>query len=68
MRGKQHHGGIRHPSNGEWHWEGPAGFTSDRREATVSNFSAEKAGTYIETFTNAAGCRVELEATLKLKP
>lgn len=57
-----------HPSNGEWHWEGPDGFTSDRREATVSNFSAQKAGQYIGTFSNAAGCRVELVITLKLKP
>ena len=56
-----------HPSNGEWHWEGPDGFTSDRREATVSNFNARKAGEYIGTFTNAAGCRVELVVTLKLK-
>lgn len=56
-----------HPSNGDWHWEGPAGFTSDRREATVRNFNAQKAGKYIGTFTNAAGCREELEIVLKLK-
>ena len=40
-----------HPSNGDWHWEGPDGFTSDRREATVSNFNSQKAGEYIGTFT-----------------
>ncbi len=56
-----------HPSNGDWHWEGPDGFTSDRREATVSNFNSQKAGEYIGTFTNAVGCRVELTITLKLK-
>lgn len=56
-----------HPSNGDWHWEGPNGFTTDRREATVSNFNSQKAGEYIGTFTNAAGCRVELIITLKLK-
>ena len=56
-----------HPSNGDWHWEGPGGFTSDRREATVSNFNSQKAGEYIGTFTNAVGCRVELTITLKLK-
>ena len=57
-----------HPSNGDWHWEGPNGFTSDRREATISNFNAQKAGQYIGTFSNAAGCRVDLIITLKLKP
>lgn len=56
-----------HPSNGDWHWEGPVGFVSDRREAIISNFSVEKAGEYIGTFTNAAGCKVELFVTLKLK-
>lgn len=56
-----------HPSNGGWQWVGPDGFTSDRREATVSNFNSQKAGEYIGTFTNAAGCRVELIITLKLK-
>lgn len=56
-----------HPTNGEWHWEGPAGFKSDRREATVTGFNAQKAGEYIGTFINAAGCRVELVITLKLK-
>lgn len=57
-----------HPSNGNWHWEGPNGFTCDRREATISNFNAQKAGQYIATFTNAAGCHVELIVTLRLKP
>lgn len=56
-----------HPSNGQWTWKGPNGFTSDRREANVSNFNSEKAGEYIGTFTNAAGCKVELIITLKLK-
>lgn len=56
-----------HPMNGDWHWEGPAGFSSDRRDASVLNFSAGKAGEYIGTFTNAAGCREELVVTLKLK-
>lgn len=56
-----------HPSDGNWHWEGPAGFTSDRREAIISNFNTDKAGEYIGTFTNVAGCRVELFVTLKLK-
>ena len=56
-----------HPMNGNWHWEGPAGFTSDRRDASVFNFSVEKAGKYIGTFTNVAGCRLELVVTLKLK-
>ena len=56
-----------HPMNGNWHWEGPAGFTSDRRDASVLNFSEEKAGKYVGTFTNVAGCRLELVVTLKLK-
>lgn len=56
-----------HPSNGDWHWEGPAGFISDRREATVSNFNIQKAGRYIGTFTNSAGCHEELVIVLKLK-
>ncbi len=56
-----------HPMNGEWHWNGPSGFTSDRRDPTISNFSKEKAGDYIGTFTNAVGCRLELTIRLKLK-
>lgn len=56
-----------HPSNGDWLWEGPNGFTSDRREATVSHFNSQKAGEYMGIFTNAVGCRVELIITLKLK-
>lgn len=56
-----------HPSHGDWHWEGPDGFASDRREATVSHFNSRKAGEYTGIFTNAAGCRVELVITLKLK-
>lgn len=53
-----------HPSNGQWTWKGPNGFTSNRREATVSNFNKQKAGEYIGTFTNAAGCKVELICTI----
>lgn len=56
-----------HPFNGQWAWEGPDGFTSNRREATVRNFNSCKAGEYIGTFTNAAGCKVELIITLRLK-
>lgn len=56
-----------HPSNGNWHWKGPNGFTSDRREATIYNFSQEKAGKYIGTFTNAVGCKLQLEVTLRIK-
>lgn len=56
-----------HPSNGEWHWTGPDGFESKRREATVNNFNAAKVGKYIGTFTNAVGCVVTLEITLTLK-
>lgn len=56
-----------HPFNGEWIWKGPDGFTCDRREASVSNFNSQKTGEYIGTFTNAAGCKVELIITLKLK-
>lgn len=56
-----------HPFNGEWIWKGPDGFNCDRREASVSNFNSQKAGEYIGTFTNAAGCKAELIITLKLK-
>ena len=56
-----------HPSNGQWTWEGPNGFTSDRREISISKFDSQKAGEYIGTFTNAAGCKVEQIITLKLK-
>lgn len=56
-----------HPFNGKWTWKGPDDFTSERREATISQFDSQKAGEYIGTFTNAAGCKVELIITLKLK-
>lgn len=56
-----------HPFNGQWTWEGPNGFTSDRREISISKFDSQKAGEYIGTFTNAAGCKVEQIITLKLK-
>lgn len=56
-----------HPWNGDWHWEGPDGFSSNNREVTVSNFNNQKAGKYIGTFTTLAGCRIKLEVTLKLK-
>lgn len=55
-----------HPFNGQWTWKGPNGFTANRREATISKFNRQKAGDYIGTFTNAAGCKVELIVTLKL--
>lgn len=55
-----------HPSNGDWNWKGPDGFTSDHRETTISNFNSKKAGEYIGTFTNTAGCRIELVITLKI--
>lgn len=55
------------PSNGDWHWEGPNGYTSDNREARITNFDLSKAGEYIGTFTNPAGCRDELIITLKVK-
>ena len=57
-----------HPSNGNWHWEGPNGFTSERREATVHDFNQQKAGKYVGTFTNVVGCEVQLEIILSLKP
>jgi len=52
------------PSNGDWSWSGPNGFSSNNREATVSNFSAAKAGKYIGVFTNALGCNDSLVFTL----
>lgn len=55
------------PTNGDWHWEGPNGYTSDNREARITNFNSSKAGEYTGTFTNAAGCRDELTITLKVK-
>ena len=56
-----------HPSDGNWRWEGPDGFSSNRREATVSGFNKRKAGNYTGTFTNAAGCKEQLIITLKMK-
>lgn len=55
------------PTNGDWHWEGPNGYTADGREARITNFDLSKAGEYIGTFTNPAGCRDELIITLKVK-
>ena len=55
------------PLNGQWTWKGPDGFTSNQREVVISNFNSRKSGEYIGTFTNAAGCKVELIITLRLK-
>ncbi len=52
------------PSNGDWSWSGPNGFSSNNREATVSNFTAAKSGKYIGLFTNEVGCKDSLVFTL----
>lgn len=52
------------PTNGNWSWSGPNGFSSNNREVTVSNFSAAKAGKYIGVCTNELGCKDSLVFTL----
>ena len=55
------------PTDGTWSWTGPDGFTARGREVSVSAFSAAKAGEYIATYTNEAGCCDEIVFTLTLK-
>ena len=45
---------------GSWKWTGPNGFTSDKREFSITNITADNAGTYTATFTD------EYERTVKL--
>jgi hypothetical protein len=46
-----------HPLDaGTWNWTGPNNFIANTREFTITNFTAEQAGTYTASFTNASGC------------
>lgn len=49
--------------NNGWRWTGPSGFTSNKRDFTLSNITVAQAGTYYCTFTNTLGC----ESYLSLK-
>ena len=55
------------PTDGEWTWTGPDGFTYTGREARVNGFNASKAGEYIATRTTDAGCYDQIVFTLTLK-
>lgn len=55
------------PTDGNWTWTGPNGYTTTGREARVGAFSADKAGTYTATRTNEAGCHESVTFTLTLK-
>jgi hypothetical protein len=48
--------GPQAPGDGTWYWTGPNNFTANSREFTIENFTAEQAGIYTASFTNAAGC------------
>ncbi len=52
---------------GTWSWTGPNGFTASTREFTIVNFSADKAGHYSASFTNAAECVSTLDFIIGLK-
>lgn len=55
------------PTDGNWTWTGPNGYTYTGREARLGSFSADKAGAYIATRTNEAGCHESVTFTLTLK-
>lgn len=55
------------PTDGEWTWTGPNGFSYSGREAHVNSFNASKAGQYIATRTTEAGCYDQIVFTLTLK-
>lgn len=55
------------PTDGEWTWTGPGGFTYTGREARVNGFNASKAGEYVATRTTEAGCYDQIVFTLTLK-
>jgi len=55
------------PTDGEWTWTGPNGFTYMGREARVNGFNASKAGEYVATRTTEAGCYDQIVFTLTLK-
>lgn len=56
------------PTDGEWTWTGPNGYTYKGREARVSSFNASKAGEYVATRTTEAGCYDQIVFTLSLTP
>lgn len=49
-------------------WVGPDGFTSSDQNPTVTNFNADKAGTYMVTVANDEGCSVSCSVTVFLLP
>lgn len=55
------------PTDGNWKWTGPNGYTYTGREARLGSFSADKAGAYTATRTNEAGCHESVTFTLTLK-
>lgn len=55
------------PTDGEWTWTGPNGFSYKGREPRISGFNASKAGEYIGTRTSEAGCYDQIVVTLTLK-
>ena len=56
-----------HPTNGKWEWTGPNGFHSNERHNQIFDFDEKKAGQYIGTYTNEAGCLEQLSIILTLK-
>ncbi|OGX82100.1 glycoside hydrolase family 76 protein [Hymenobacter coccineus] len=46
-----------------WRWTGPNNFTATTREFTLENFTAQQAGVYVASFTNATGCVSSLNFT-----
>lgn len=55
------------PTDGDWIWVGPNGFTSNAREFTVTDFNESKAGYYTATHTNAQGCESSIDFIISLE-
>ena len=55
------------PTDGDWSWTGPNGFSYTGREAHINGFNAQKAGRYVGTRTTEAGCFDQIIFSLSLK-
>ena len=54
-------------TNGTWLWTGPNGFTSNDREFSIQNVTAENSGTYSATFTDEYGRREKLDIEITVE-
>jgi hypothetical protein len=53
-------------TGGSWSWSGPNAFTASTREILFNNVQSNQSGSYVATYTNAAGCKSSSTFTLNV--